>query len=233
MFNFGYWLLVWLLLSCPVVCDSLWPQGLQDSRPACPSPSPQVCPSSRSLHQWCRPASSSSDALFSFCSLSFPMSGIFPVSCLFTSDDKNTGLQHQSFQWKGLISLKIYWFDLLAVQETLRNLLQHHSLKASILWHSAFFMIQFSQTYVTTGKSIALTIWNFFSKVMYLLFNTPSRFVITFLPSSHPLISWLQSPSTVILESKRISVTASTFSPSICRAVMGLDAMILAFVFVF
>ena len=118
-----------------------------------------------------------------------------------------------------LISLKIDWFDLLAVQGTFRSLLQHHSLKASILWHSAFFMVQLSQPNVTTEKIIALTIQTLVSRVMSMLFNTLSRFVIAFLPrSNHLLISWLQSPSAVILDSKkRKSVAISTFSPSICH----------------
>ena len=119
-------------------------------------------------------------------------------------------------------------FDLLAVQGTLRSLLQHHSLTASILWRSAFFMVQLSQPYVTTGKTIALTTLTFVSRVMALLFNTLSRFVIAFLPRSNRLlISWLQSRSTVILQpKKRKSVTISSFHPSICYAVMGSDAMI-------
>ena len=118
-----------------------------------------------------------------------------------------------------LISLKIDWFDLLAVQGTFRSLLQHHSLKASILWHSAFFMVQLSQPNVTTEKIIALTIQTLVSRVMSMLFNTLSRFVIAFLPrSSHLLISRLQSPSVPILEpKKRKSATASIFSPSICH----------------
>ena len=127
-------------------------------------------------------------------------------------------LQHQSFsEYSGLICLKIDWFDLLAVQGTFKSLLQHHSSKASILWCSAFFMVQLSQPYMTTGNTIALTIWNFVNRVMSLLFNIPSRFVIVFLPrSNHLLISWLQSLSAVILEpKKRKSVTTSTFSPSI------------------
>ena len=159
MFNFRYWLLVLLLFSSPVACDSLWPQGLQHSRPACPSPSVWVCPSSLSLHQWCRPAISSSDALFSFCSLSFPMSGIFPISCLFTSVDQNKSFSFSISpnEYPGLISFKIDWFDLLIVQGTLRGLLQHLSSKASILWPSAFFTVQFSQNYMTTRKTIALT----------------------------------------------------------------------------
>ena len=104
------------------------------------------------------------------------------------------------------------WLDLLAVQGTLKSLLQHHSSKASILWHSAFFMIQLSHPYMTTGKTIALTILTFVGKVMSLLFNMLSRFVIAFLPrGKRLLISWLQSPSIVILELKKIkSVTVST-----------------------
>ena len=130
-----------------------------------------------------------------------------------------------------LISFRIDWFDLLVVQGTLKSLLQHHSSKASILWHSGFFMVQLSHSYVTTGKTIALTKQTFFSKVMSLLFNMLSRFVIVFLPrSKHLLISWLQSSSAVILEPKKIkSVTVSTFSPSICHEVMGLDAKIYVF----
>ena len=121
--------------------------------------------------------------------------------------------------------------DLLAVQETLESLLQHHSSKASILWHSAFFMVQLSHPYMTTGKTIALTRWTFVSKLISLLFNKLSRLVITFLPrSKHLLISWLQSPSAVILEPKKIkSVSVSLVSPSSCHEVMGPDAMILVF----
>ena len=136
-----------------------------------------------------------------------------------------------SNEYSGLISFKIDWFDLLAVQGTFRNFLQHHSLKASIVWRSAFLMVQLSQPYMTTGKTIALTICTFVGRVMSLLFNTLSRFVIAFLPRSNRLlISWLQSPSTVILEpKKRKSVTISTFYPSICHEVMELDALILDF----
>ena len=101
----------------------------------------------------------------------------------------------------GLISFRMDWLDLLAVQGTLKSLLQHHSAKASILWHSAFFIVQFSHLYMTTGKTIALTRWAFVGKVMSLFFNMLSRLVITFLPrSKYLLISWLQSPSAVILE---------------------------------
>ena len=119
----------------------------------------------------------------------------------------------------GLISFRMDWLDLLAFQGTLKSLLQHHSSKASILWRSAFFTVQLSHPYMTTGKTIALTRWTFVGKVMSLLFSTLSRLVITFLPrSKRLLISWLQSPSAVILESPKIkSDTVSTISPSICH----------------
>ena len=126
----------------------------------------------------------------------------------------------------GLISFRMDWLDLLAVQGTLKSLLQHHSSKASILQCSAFFIVQLSHPYMTTGKTIALPRWTFVDKVMSLLFNMLSRLVITFLPrSKRLLISWLQSPSAVILEPRKIkSATVSTVSPSICHEVMGPDA---------
>ena len=122
-------------------------------------------------------------------------------------------------EYLGLTSFRIDWLDLLAVQETLKSLLQHHSSKTSILRHSAFFMVQLSHPYVTTGKTIALTRWTFVSKVMALYFNMLSRFVTAFLPrSKHILISWLKSPSAVTLEPSKIikSITDSIVSPSIC-----------------
>ena len=133
-----------------------------------------------------------------------------------------------SNEYSGLISFRMHWLDLLAVQETLKSLLQHHSSKASILQRSTFFIVQLSHPYMTAGKTIALTRWTFVSKVMSLLFNMLSRLVIVFLPRSKcPLISWLQSPSAVILEPWKIkSVTVSIVSPSICHEVMGPDAMI-------
>ena len=121
--------------------------------------------------------------------------------------------------------------NLLAVQGTLESLLQHHSSKASIFLCSAFFIVQISHPYMTTGKTIALTRWTFVGKVMSLLFNMLSRLVITFLTrSKHLLISWLQSPSAVILEPKKIKLaTVSTVSPYIFHEVMGLDTMIFIF----
>ena len=122
------------------------------------------------------------------------------------------------------------WLDLLVAQGTLKSLLQYHSSKASILQHSAFFIAQLSHPYMTTGKTIALTRWTFVGKAMSLLFNMLSRFVIAFLPSSKCLlISWLQSPSAVILEPRKIVCHRFHCSPSICHEVMGSDAMILVF----
>ena len=128
----------------------------------------------------------------------------------------------------GLISFRIDWLDLLAVQGTLKSLLQHHSSKASILLHSAFFIVQVSHLYMTTGKTIALTRQIFVGKVMSLLLNMLSRLAITFFSRSNCLlISWLQSPCAVILEPQKLkSATVSTVSPSICHEIMGLDAMI-------
>ena len=136
-----------------------------------------------------------------------------------------------SNEYSGLISFRIDWLDLLVVQGTLKSLLQHHSSKELILWHSAFFIVQLSHPYMTTGKTIALTRWTFVGKVMSLPFNMLSRLVLAFLPrNKHHLISWLQSPSAVILEPKKIKpVTVSTVSPSIFHEVMGPDAMILVF----
>ena len=136
-----------------------------------------------------------------------------------------------SNEHRGLISFRMDWLDLLAVQGTLKSLLQHHSSKAAIFQHSAFFTVQLSHPYMTTGKNMTLTRWMFVGKVMSLLFNMLSRLVIAFLPKSKPLlISWLQSPYTVILVPPKLkSATVSTVYPSISHEVMGPDAMILAF----
>ena len=146
-------------------------------------------------------------------------------------------LQHQSFhEHPGLISFRMDWLDLLAVQRTLKSLLQLHSSKASILRRSAFFIVQLSHLYMTTGKIVALTRRTFVGKVMSLLLNMLSRLVTTFLPrNKHLLISWLQSPSAVILEPKKKKIiiimfdTVSSVSPSICHEVMGLNGVILVF----
>ena len=148
------------------------------------------------------------------------------MSQLFTSGGQSIGVSAST----SVLPMNTDWLDLLAVQGTLKSLLQHHSSKASILRHSAFFG-QLSHPYMTTGKTIALTRWTCVGKVMSLFFNMLSRLVITFLPrSKRLLISWLQSPSTVILEPKKIkSDTVSTVSPSISHEVMGPDAMIFVF----
>ena len=168
-------------------------------------------------------------------------SSIFPKISLFSNESvlRIRWPKHWSFtfsispsnKYLGLISLRMDWLDLLAVQGTLKSLLQHHSSKASILWCSTLFIIQHSHLYMTTGKTIILSRWTFVGKVMTLLFNKLSSLVITFLPSGkNLLISWLQSPSAVILEPKKVkSVTVSTVSPSICYEVIGPDAMILVF----
>ena len=140
---------------------------------------------------------------------------IFPSIRVFSNESvlHNTWPEYWSFsfsispssEYSGLISFRMDWFDLLAIQGTLRSLLQHHSSKASILWHSAFFIVQLSHPYMTTGKTIALTRWTFADKLMSQLFNMLSKLVITFLSrSKHLLISWLQSPSAVILEPQKI-----------------------------
>ena len=130
-----------------------------------------------------------------------------------------------------MISFRMDWFDLLTFQGTLKSLLQHHSSKASVLQCSAFFIVQLLHPYMTIGNTIALTKWNFVGKVISLLFNMLSRLIIAFLPRlKHLLISWLQSPSAVILEPKKLeSVIVSIISPSVCHEVMRPDTMILVF----
>ena len=136
-----------------------------------------------------------------------------------------------SNEYSGLVSFRLDWLDLLAVQGTLKSLLQCHSSKALILQHSAFFKVQLSHPYMTTGKNITLSRWTFVDKVMFLLHNMLSRLVIAFLPRNKCLLnSWLQSPSAMILEAPKIkSVTVSIVSPFICYEVMGQDAMIFVF----
>ena len=152
---------------------------------------------------------SSSVVPFSSCPQSFTASGSLQISQLFASGGQSIGVSASTSvfpmnEHPGLISFRMDWLDLLAVQGTLKSLLQHHSSKASILQHSAFLIVQLSHPYMTTGKTIALTKQTFVGKVMSLLFNMLSRLVITFLPTSKCLlISWVQSPSAVVLESKK------------------------------
>ena len=150
--------------------DSLWPHGLQHARPPCPSPTPRACSNSCPSSRWCHPTISSSVIPFSSYLQSFPASGSFPMSQFFTHirQPKYRSLSFRispSNECSGVISFRIDWLDLLAVQGTLKSLLQHHDSKASILQCSAFFMVQLSHPYMTTGKTIALTRWSFVGNV--------------------------------------------------------------------
>ena len=155
--------------------DSLQSHGPQHTRPPCPLARPRVYPNSYPLSWWCHPTISSSVVPFSSCPQSFPASGSFQMSQFFTPG----GQSIKSFSFNispssehpGLIPFRMDWLDLLAVQGTLKSLLQHHSSKASIFWCSAFFIVQLSHPYMTTGKTIALTTQTFFGKVMSLLFK--------------------------------------------------------------
>ena len=213
-----------MLFSCSVISDSLQPHGLQHTRLLCPSLSlclpklmfiESVMPSNHLI--LCRPL--------------LLLRSVFPSIRVFSNESslhirwpKYWGFSFISpfNEYSRLISFRMDWFDLLSVQGTLNNMLQHHNSKASILQRSAFFMVQLSHLYMTTGKTIALTIWTFVSKVISLLFNMLSKFVIAFLERSKCLlISWLQSPSAAILECKKIVSHYFLFSPSICHEVMG------------
>ena len=194
--------------SHSVVSNSLQPHGLQHARLPCPSPTPGACSNSCPSSLWCYPTISSSVVSFSSCLQYFAASRAFPESVLHISWPKYWIFSFYicpSNEYSRLVSFRMGWFDLLAVQETLKSLLQHHSSKASIIQCSAFFMVQLSHPYMTTGKTIALTMWTFVHKVMSLLFHMLSRYVIAFLPrSKHLRIPWLQSPSAVILEHQNI-----------------------------
>ena len=192
--------------SVAQLSNSWLPHGLQHARLPCPSLTPRACSNSCSSSRWCHPTILSSVVPLSSCLQSCPAS----ESCLNESVLHIRWPKYWSFsispsnEYSGLISFRIDWFDLLAVQGTLKSLLQHHSTNAFILQHSAFFIVQLSHPYITTGKTIALTRQTFVSKGMSPLFNMLSRLVIAFLPrSKRLLISRLQSPSAVILEPKK------------------------------
>ena len=188
-----------------VMSDFLWPPGLQHARLPCPSPTPRACVSIESVMPsnhliLCRPLLLLPSVFLrirvfsneSVLHIRWPEYWSFSIS--------------PSNEYSGLIFFKIDWFYLLAIQGTLKSLLQHHNSKASILWCSAFFLVQLSHPYMTTGETIALTIWIFVCKIMSLLFNTLSRLVIAFLlRSKHLLISWLLSLTAVIFELKKIN----------------------------
>ena len=197
--------------SCSVVSDSLWIHGLQHARPPCPSPAPGAYSNSWPLSQWCHLTISSSVFPF-FCLQSFPASGYFQMSQFFASRNQNIGVSASASVLPMNIQdwVPLGWTCWISLQSKglSKSQLQHHSSKASTLWRSAFFIVQLSHPYMTTGKTIALTRWTFVGKVMSLLFNMLSRLVITFLPRSKCLlISWLQSPSAVILEPPKNKVS--------------------------
>ena len=195
--------------SRSVVFDSLQPQGLHHARLPCPSPAPGACSNSCPSSLWVH------DGHFILCCPLLPLSSIFPSIRVFSSESvlHIRWPKYRSFSfsinpsnvYSGLISFRMDWLDLLAIQGTLKSLLQHHSSKASILSCSAYFIVQFSHPYMTTGKTIALIRQIFIGKVISLLFNMLSILVIAFLPRNKCLlISWLQSPSAVILEPPKI-----------------------------
>ena len=221
--KFLFWLLCWVQLSRSVVSDSLRPHELQHTRLPCPSPTPAVHPNP------CPLSSVMPSNHFILCCPLLLLPSIFPSIRVFSSESalRIRWPKYWSFRFNvgpssehpWLISFRMDWLDLLAVQGTFKSLLQHHSSKASILQRSAFFIVQ--HPYMTPGKTIALTRQTFVGKVMSLLFNMLFRLVITFLPrSKRLLISWLQSPSAVILEPIK-SATVAAVSPSICHEVMG------------
>ena len=210
--------------------DSLRPHESQHTRPPCPSPTPGAYSNSCPWRRWRHPAISSSLAPISSCPQSLPASGSFPMSQLFAWSGQNIGVSASAsvlpmniqdwFPWglTGWISLPSKGLSRVYSNTTVQ--------KHQFCQCSAFFMVQLSHPYRTTGKTIALTRWTFLGKVMSLLFNMLSRLVIAFLPrSKHLLILWLHSSPAVILEpKKKKSLTVSIVSPSICQEVMGLDA---------
>ena len=159
--------------SCSVVSNSLRPHELQHARLPCPSPTPGTCSNSYPLSQWCYPTISSPVVPFSSCLQSFPESGSFPMSQFFASDGQSIGVSVSVIPMniQDWFPFRIHWFDLLVVQGTFKSLLRHYSSKASVLWPSAFFIVQLSHLYVTIGKAIPLTVWTCVSKVMFLLFK--------------------------------------------------------------
>ena len=221
--------------SHSVMSDSLRPDGLQHTRSPCPSPNPRVYANSCPLSQWCHPTISSSVVPFSSCLQSFPASGSFQMSQLFVSGGQSTGVSASGsvlpmniqdwfpLWWTGWISL---------LSKTLKSLLQHHSSEASILWCSPFFIVQLSDPYMTTRKTISMTRWTFVGKVTSLLFNMLSRLIVTFLPrrSIFNFMAAVTICSDFGAKKKKIKfLTISIVSPSIWHEVMGLDAVISVF----
>ena len=219
MISPALFLFIKIQFSCTFLSNSLQSHGLQRARLPCASPTPKGYSNSCPSRWWCYPTISSPVIPLFSCLQSFPASASFPVSQVFASGGQIIGVSASSL----VLPMTIQdWFPLgwigwisFSVQGTLKTILQHHSSKSSVLWHWAFFIIQLSLLYMTTGKTIALTRWTFVGKVMSLLFNMLSRLVIAFLPRSKCLlISWLQSPSAVIWSPQRIkSFTVSNVSP--------------------
>ena len=213
--------------------DSLRPHEPQHARPPCPSSTPRVHPNPCPLSRWCHPTISSSVIPFS-CPQSFPASGSFPMSQFFASGGQSIGVSASAsvlpmniqdwfpLGWTGWISLQ---------SKGLSRVFSNTTVQKHQFFSVQLSLVQLSHPYMDTGKAIALTRWTFVGKVTSLFFNILSRLVITFLPrSKHLLISWLQSPSAVILEPRKIkSATVSTVSPSICHEVMGPHAMTFVF----
>ena len=193
-----------LQFSHSVVPNSLWPHALQHTRLPCPSPTPGACSNSSPSSQWCHPTISSSVVPFSSCLQPFPASGSFPVSVLHSRWPKYWSFSFSissSNGYSGLISFRIDWLCILQSKALSRVFSNTTVQKTSILWCSAFFIVQLSHPYMTAGKAIALSRWTFVSKVMSLIFNMLSRLVINFLSRSKCLlISWLKSPSGVIFK---------------------------------
>ena len=214
--------------------NSLQPHRLQHNRAPCPSPTPRVYPNSCPLSQWCHPTILCSVIPFSSCLQSFQASGSFPMSQFFTSDGQSIGVSVSA----SVLPMNIQdWFPLgwtgwtCLQSKGLSRVFSNTTVQKHQFFCPQLSIIQLSHPYMTTGKAIALTRWTFVCKVMSLLFNMLSRLVIAFLPRrKRLLISWLQSPSAVILEPPKIkSDTVSPVSPSICQEVMGPDAMIFVF----
>ena len=233
---------VWMFLKKPCLLGDSASAVLQMLSPAlhharlpCPPPSLGVCSNSLPLTRWCHPTTSSSVTPFSSGLQSFPALESFPVIRFFTSGGQIIGASASAsvlpmniqdwfpLGWTGLISL---WSEGLSRVFSSTTVQKH-----LFFWHSVFFMVQLPHCYMTTAETIALTRWTFVGKITSLLFNILSRFVIAFLPKSKCLlISWLQSPSAVVLEPKKMkTVTVCTFSPSICHEMMGPDAMMFTF----
>ena len=212
---------LFLFSSGSVMSDSLQPHRLQHARLPYPSLSPRGCSNSWPLNQWCHPTTSSSVIPFSSCLQSFPVSGSFSMSQLFSSGQSigastSASVLAMNIQdWFPEYSLEGLTGFIFLLSKRLSSLFQHHSFKWWILWHSPFSLVHLWHLYMTTGKTIASTVWTFVSKVLFLLFNMLSRFVIAFLlKDKRLLILWLQSPSTVILEPKKTkSVSVSILSP--------------------